>query len=310
MKRTFSDFAVLLAVLLPLAAWCATGWLAAGPVPQRPVLSGLLAAATLLANGLLLFSTHRRVMSGLSLSVPVIYIVLATANPDALYFTPFHGASLLLALCLFFHTAFCSVRPTLSKLLGTWASLGAAGILFPPFLWLIPLLALTSMGKAEDKLKYAAASLLSLCLPFGLYAGILFLREGSFPVGAVFTRLWDQMTVLPHPAFHFSAATLCRIALTAVATVLAIIRAAKLLDRFKTAQYRAVIRIILLIPALCLLVLLFAPDCRFPGGLVTYLPVSLLLNDGLAAQGSGNRFPTLAVILFLILLAERIACFV
>ena len=55
---------------------------------------------------------------------------------------------------------------------------------------------------------------------------------------------------------------------------------------------------------------LFCPDNRYPAGLVTALPVSLLLNEyfGLANRKKGVW--TLGFILLLVLLVERITYFV
>ena len=105
---------------------------------------------------------------------------------------------------------------------------------------------------------------------------------------------------------------LCRIVLTALAALLAIIRALGRIDRYKISRSAAVIRIIFLTLAICVLTALFCRDGQAAAGLVTYLPVALILNEYFGSSDrqhtAGAR--TLAIILMLVLLVERITCFV
>ena len=310
MNRTISEFLVLVGAFLLLAAWYASGYPAATPGIPHTFLAGFLAAVVVLANAVILQWTEDRVLAQVGLFTPAAYIVLAAANPAALWFSPFHGATLLLALSIAFYLAFCAVRPSMGNLVGAWATLGGAALLFPPFLWLVPVYAVSAMVKAEEKLKFWVASLLALCLPVGIYLGVMALRSDSFLPGDFFASLWQGMTDVSHGSLHFSAATLCRILLTALATLLAILWSAGRLDRYKISRSAAVMRIIYLTLSISLLTLIFLPDSRYPAGLATALPVSLLLNEyfGVPDRKKGSRI--LAVILVLILIAERIACYV
>lgn len=310
MNRTISALVSLAGIILLLAAWCASGWLAAETLPDRPFLSGLLAAAVILVNAVLLYLANDRILAQAGLVTPVAYVVLVAANPAALWATPFHAAALLMAFSLVFFLSFCAIRPGMGSLVGCWAALGAASLLFPPLFWLAPVYAVLAVGKAEDKLKFWTASFLALCLPTGISLALTGLN-GNGTVAAFLTDFWAQMRTLPHRPYHFPAATLCRIGLTALATLLAIIHALGRIDRYKIARSSAILRIIFLTVALCLLAALFCPD-RQPAGLITSLPVALLLNEYFGSSDhrrtAGSR--TLAIILVLVLLAERIACFV
>lgn len=311
MNRTISAFATLAGIILLLAAWCASGWLAAEMLPARPFLAGLAAAAVILVNAVLLYLANDRILAQAGLVTPVAYVVLATANPAALWATPFHATVLLTAFSLVLFLSFCAIRPGMGSLVGSWATLGAASLLFPPLFWLAPVYAVLAVGKAEDKLKFWTASLLALCLPAGAALALNSL-DGNSTAAAFFTDLWTQMSTFPHRPFHFPAATLCRIGLTALATLLAIIHALGRIDRYKIARSAAIIRIIFLTLALCLIAALFCTPGQHPAGLLTSLPVALILNEYFGASdrrsGAGSR--TLAIILILVLLVERISCFV
>ena len=112
------------------------------------------------------------------------------------------------------------------------------------------------------------------------------------------------------PALHFSAATLCRILLTVLATVLAAIHILRRLTRYRTAQYRAFLRLLVLTLALAVLNLVFLADSRQPLGLLSLLPAALLLNEYFRDRDTEKGAGLLAVILALILIVERISCFV
>ena len=311
MNRTISALVSLAVTILLLAAWCASGWLAADVQPERAFVSGLLAGLVILLNAVLLFLVNDRVMADSGLVTPVAYVVLATANPAALWYTSLHAASLLMALSIVFLLGFCALRPSMGRLAGCWAALGSAGLIFPPLLWLAPLYAVLTVGKAEDKLKFWTASLLTLCLPAAIALAFNSLG-GTRTATAFFSDIWAQMSTLPHRPLHLSAAMLCRIVLTALAALLAIIRALGRIDRYKISRSAAVIRIIFLTLAICVLTALFCRDGQAAAGLVTYLPAALILNEYFGSSDrqhtAGAR--TLAIILMLVLLVERITCFV
>lgn len=309
MNRTISEFAALAGLVLLLVAWCASGWLAAPTVPEKPFLAALAAACILLLNAFLLSLTDNRILAVDSLFTPAAYIVLATAHPAALWFSPFHGAALLLALSLVFLLSFCAVRPAMGSLFGAWGTLGAAALLYPPLLWLAPVYTVLAVGKAEEKVKFWTASLLALCLPFGLWLAVISMTGSGTP-GTFFARLGEQLIDVPRGSLHFPAATLCRIGLTGLAALLAILSAARRLDSYKIARSAGVIRIIFLTLAICLLMAVFCPDNRLPAGLITALPVSLLLNEYFGPVNRKKGAWTLGTILILVLLVERITYFV
>ena len=308
MKRTYADLWVYLAVILLVALYWATGWKAA-VAPPRPFLPGLAAALILGVNAVLLYLTNDRVMNEMSLIAPVAYAVLATANPAALYYTPLHAAALLMAVSLFFYLHFCAEKPSLDYLGGAWVSLGAAGLLYPPLLWLAPVYAATMAPRAESKGKYWVTLLLSLILPAAIHIGIQYIRGGD-PFDVVLRNLWGGMTAVSHPSLHLSAATLVRILLTFVAAVLAALQMLRRLTHFKTGQFHAVIRVLLLSVCLAVLAGIFLNDSGQPFGILLMLPVSLILNEYLRNPDNARGVRTLTLILLLVLAVERISRFV
>ncbi|MBR1539493.1 MAG: hypothetical protein IJ636_08325 [Bacteroidales bacterium] len=308
MNRTISDLLAVGGVFLLLLAFCASGWLAL-PHEAGGFSAILPAAGIILANCVLLFLVNERMLSGSSLLAGAIYLLLAAARPEALAYTPLHAASLLLAFSLTAYLFFNAEGASLKHLVAAWAGLGAAALLAPPLAWLIPVYAVSSVGKAEEKFKFWVAALLSLLLPLAVWCGISYLRGSESPL-EILRGLWDGMCAVQRPVFHYPAASLCRLLLTAVAVVLAVIHVAARLDRYKTAQSRACLRLILMTCVLCLVTVLFFNRPGIPSGLVTALPVAPLLAEYFSHHVRGKGTGTLAVILILLLLAERVSYFV
>ena len=308
MKRTISDFLIFLGILSLLALYWASGWLAAPA--GHGFISGMWAALALAGGALLVYFTSDRALNQLNPVAPVAYLILASAHPAALFATPLHAAAVLLAASLYCLLSYCSFHPSLANLSGMGISLGAASLFFPPLLWLAPVYGLLAVGRAADKAKFAVTAILSLILPIAAYAGIRLLLGNGLSADEI-PDFWQRMTALTRPSLAMPASTLCRILLTVAATAMAFIQLFRRMDRYRTAPYRAALRLLFLTLAIGLLVLLFLSDGSQPAGLVMALPVSMLLGDCFGQpEHRVKGLTTLIIILLVILVAERIACFV
>ena len=167
----------------------------------------------------------------------------------------------------------------------------------------------SSVGKAEDKVKFWVAAPLALIVPVAAWAGICYIRNGEAP-GALLSQLWSGMCTVERPSFPYSAATMCRLLLTVIAALLAIVHVARRLDSYKTAQARACMRLMILTLSLSVLTLLFYSHPAIPSGLLTILPVAPLLGEYFSHAVRGKGVGTLAIVLILLLIAERVSYFV
>ena len=68
--------------------------------------SSVLAALFLLLTALSLHTFNNRFSSGLNFILPLLYLILAVANPYAIWFTPFHVAALSLVWTLRYFVKF------------------------------------------------------------------------------------------------------------------------------------------------------------------------------------------------------------
>ena len=97
--------------------------------------------------------------------------------------------------------------------------------------------------------------------------------------------------------------------LTMVATLMAVVHIVRQLNTYKTVQFLALVRLIMMAVALSVMALLFPEDAHTPCGLIICLPVTLLLNEYMAARGNERTKTALAIIAFLLLVAERVSLF-
>lgn len=299
-------FVVLTGCAVFLAAYYAAGLYV--PVPGAPTGAWpvLGAAAVILVNGFGLLVTSNRISVKATVSVPLIYVALVTANPWALRWSDFHPASLLFLGAIFCYLLFCTLRPSLELLAGCFFLLGASGLFIPPLLWLFPVFLLMGIGRTPRKAKYLVTAVLSLCVPLVIQGSIVYLRQDVDTALELLPQLWAGMTTI-HPAIRpFPAVTLARILFVLAVTLVAVLHVIHHLNTYKTVQFLAFIRLIGLATSLSIMALIFPSSVHTPCGLIICLPVTLLLNDFIIAPGHRRGKVALAVAAVLLFSAERV----
>ena len=309
MNRRISDFWVYVSMALVLVLHFLTGWLAA-PESGKLLTSGLPAMLAILACAVPLYFIHQWMLSGSSMVTVLFYVFLAAANPVSFTFSRFHVVALLLVCCLYCYLCYSALRPGLSYATGLWLSFGVAALLLPSLLWLAPVLLLSSVRKAGDKGKYIFILLTGLLLPAIVWMALRFLYGDPLLPTDLLSACWAGMSTLHLPSTNITAVTLVRIGFTVAMTVTAFWRILPRLSRFKTAQYDATLRLMLLTLCFSLYAVLFLDYPLQPAGLLVMLPTAPLLSVFLL--GTLSRRGTLPwfVTLLLLLAVERIAFFV
>lgn len=309
MNRNISGFFFPVFLLLFVAACYASVWISPAAAAGGTFATGLGACLVIVACCLLLFLVYRPVLPGASGIAPVVYAVLAAAHPAALYFSPFHIAVLLMALCLYCYLLFNTIRPSHEMLFLMWAAFSAAGIFVPSLFWLLPVLLFSSLEKAPGKGRFLATAVWALALPLLVWTGIRFLVWDTPPT-AFLPGIWDGMTTLHLPTFNLPAVTVVRITLTAAITLAAILRIVSRMSVFRTAEYQACWRLILMTLCLTALSVLFLSDAATPAGMLVMLPVAPLLGRYFQPDLRRKLTRLMLIILALLLVAERISLFV
>lgn len=284
--------------ILDLSPVCCTGFLS--------VLFGILCTGVL-ALGIFLAGNH--ISSGMNQFIPLIYLVLVLANPASLRFSPLHAAALFLVPALFNNISFCSSGTDLTSLAKSCFMLTLASFFFPPLMWLAVPMAIFSIGKAEDKGKYLFTAIFSLAVPLLLIFGIRYLQSGVQKAAEIFPEYFRAIADIPKKSIAMSASTLCRLVLTAIISIISAYCVAGSFGRYKIVQYTAYTRILVFAAAIAAVVFIFIPGMAWPGCLLTAIPLSLMMNEYFS-NGAYSGSGTVAVAALLILLAERIQCFI
>jgi len=309
MKRNISDLSVFVAIVLALAAFFISGWMAASGKGSL-LTSGLPAMLMILACCVPLYFIHQWILPGASIVTALFYAFLAPANPVSFCLSPFHVVALLSSVTLYCYLCFTALRPALKYAAGLWITFGFAVQLLPSLLWMAPVLLLSSIGKAPEKGKYCFITLLGLTLPPIAWMAIRYLVNGALPFSGYFPVFWTETSTLHLPSTNLPIVTLCRIGFTVLLTVMAFLHILPKLSRFSIVQFRAVLRLLLLAICLTIYAFLFLDYPARPVGLLVMLPVAPLLSIFMLYPFLRKDAGYWLFILLLLLAVERISLFV
>ena len=303
MKNIYHGITSILLLLVVLSAWYVSGILS-GRAASSGAWDIVPAVVLLLATGFIIYLINENMISGGSSLAPVIWFILATANPAALTLSPILAATPLVAASIALLLAFCTVRPSIEYIAACFALLGVAAMLLPPLIWLSPIFFICSITRTESKARTVVASLLALAIPLFTWCCIRFLAGDLQAVVATLEGFGRGAVSLNLIGTGASAPTIARLALTVVLTLISLILVIRRLDSYTTDQFRSANRIIILLPSLVALAILFLGGQ--PWELLTAIPASLLI-DEYASRPVHRRGCTLILTaLGLLLLAERI----
>ena len=288
MKRnnSFSIFAA--------AAFCVAFYISGIPLAGAgtPLWKFIAAGASTAATASILHLTNLRFGSKPGFFLPPIYIVLASANPNALVFNVLHPVALTLALSLFFGMRFFRCDLHQGDAFIAQMFLGLAGCFFPPALWLAPLYFIASLFRADDTARFFVASLAGLLLPVAAWTAVSYLLGGVQQAEDFLVSVGSGAVAIGPKSIYYSAATIIRMLAVFVLTVVAIVNLRKTV-------------LIVFITGVCLVSLLFFDNSSEPMCLLTSLAAALPLSNFLYGNTSPRRRIFVALILFL-LIAERL----
>ncbi len=258
---------------------------------------------------LMVYMAGNRISSGMNQFIPLLYLVLVLANPSSLRFSPIHAAAVFLVPALISNVSFCASGSDLTSLAKSCFFLTIASFFFPPLMWMFIPMAALSISKADDKGKYLFTSLFSLAAPLLLAFGIRYLQAGLQNAAEIFPDYLRAMTDVPSKSIAMSASTLCRLVITAIIAIISAYCVAGAFSRYKTVQYTAYSRILFYAAAITATAAVFIPTMSWPGCLLTAIPLSLIINEYFG-NGAHDGSGTMAAAALLILIAERIQCFI
>lgn len=288
MKRN-NSFVIILASLLSVAFYISGIPLV---LEKAPLWSIVTAAVLTAATSLVLFLTNSCFGSKSGVLLPSIYIILASVNPKALFYSPLHPASLAVATAMFFCIKFFRESQRNSDAFSSQLFLGIAACFFPPAVWLFPLLFLAGLMKTTDTARFTFASLSGLALPIAFWTGISYLAGGCGQITFFLESLAKGAIAVGPKTLFYSSATIIRIVAVAAFTF------ASLMNIRKSP-------LLFILAAICAIALLFFNNSGEPFCVWISLAAVLPLNSFLTDEGKPHRRISILIFCF-ILIAERI----
>lgn len=249
-------------------------------------------------------------ISGKRHFTPLIFLVLALANPSAIYFTPLHIISFLMMWSIFLITMFKLEDGRDSERIFAAFFLYSTCILcFPPMIWFLPVLVIMSAGAAESKAKYILAVFLGIIAPFVLALSILFILEGWEPMEPTLVSFAQAFTFTGEKNIVMSSPFLCKSILILYFTLITVVKCIRESRNMSRIKSTFLFRDIIFLTAAFAFFIVFIMSFSVPFGVVLYAPLSFIFLELAASWGEKGRFLSYYSLFLLILLIERVSLF-
>lgn len=254
------------------------------------------ACALLLAISLTLLALNGNYGKCHSTLIPAIYLMLATANPNALCFSKLHAATLLMTISIFLTRKYIVDGQKNPDAFAASFFLGSASCLFPPAAWIFLINITLRLSRSEDSKRMAISSIFGLLMPLAIACGVIYIKDGAPQIVEFCSSLAQGMIDIGPKAIFYSPATIIRMVVILILTIIAAARVPKSI----TLLYAV---------AIVVIAGLFFHSSSEPFCLLTCMPAALILNEYVADESRRNT-GIVILIAILILVAERVSYFI
>ena len=279
-RRRYLLLGALTAILLALQFVASPSPIAAG---------GAVAAVLFLAaNAFLLSRTVNYFSTGINLSAVFLFTVLVVSFPGFLQYDTGLVAALLVNLSLFCAMRFFSGEISNDIIFLSTMFLGTASILFPPLMWMLPVLLLTGFAPAGDKLRYVAMTISGFVLPLLFFECYTFIAKGY---GEALNLGGEYLASCCAPNFGFASTSAARAIKVLVLAIMFIAAAAayfKSYSAYSVTHSRSVLLLMVYTVALAVLLALFSSGNTLLNVSALAFPVAIVVYDYLAIPGTGR----------------------
>lgn len=268
------------------------------------VLSAVLAGAFLLVTAVALHVMNNSYASGLNFILPLLYLVLSVANPNAIYLTPFHIAAFLLVLSMEYFVKFKVDSLSNADIFVSILLLAASSLFFPPLIWLLPFLFISGFGFSERKVSYIVASVSSVVASAGALMGTAYLVSGTEEMLKIPAAYAGAITDVGLLRVESSPLQLCRDGLIFLLVIVAAVRNIRNQGNYRISESRMLSTLTLFTVVLYAIIVLFLPDIVLPYGVIVLAPASVVI-FGLFGDSKKTLVTIFGIIIIAIILAER-----
>ena len=272
---------------------------------SHTTLSVVLAAFSLLAIALTLHILNNSYASGLNYVHPLIYLILSVANPQSVYFSPFHISAIVFTLSCAFFVKYKADSQNLADEFVAFFLLVLSSCAFPPLIWTFPFVFLTGIGYAEYKSRYIVVSISAAFVAAALVMGLAYVISGFDVMAAVPESYFRAMTAIDVKSSDVTILQFCRDGILGILVIVAIIRDMRNQGKYRIAESRMLSALTLVTVLIFVVTVLFVSDIRQPFGLLLLAPASIVI-FGLFGDSKKIMATIFSIIITAIIIAERV----
>lgn len=277
-----------------------------------PVLSSILAIASLTCICISLYYINGSffLISGNSLALPALYLLLVLSYPQAVYFSYYHIAALLFLWGYYFNIIFIVEREKqMSSLFLSTLILSSIVLIIPQFIWIIAALWIFDIVYSKmNFFRYTAIYLAAFLIPFIYYFSINYL---FFDLDFV-SVLTEFSSALTNVSIAFEPMTVSHIFMVGMIAIV-VIRSVLFLfshrREFNATSSRSYSRGALMTFLILLLDLLYFSSIDHSIQIIFFIPISVIIFAFFNNVEKKTRANVLLILLLLSIIVGRISYF-
>lgn len=208
--------------------------------------------------------------------IPLCYLMLTTSVPEAVFFTQYHIASLLLVWSFHFLLQFRMSERHIGFLFLAVFFTSFASLFYFPLIWFCLPLTLLNINSDMSKLKYLLVILGAVLTPFIIYFSTIYLFWDFGEVVAKNTACIGYLTEAAIPHFSFTIPTAIFTGVLTLASLIASLFTANM-ESSKVITVRGYIRVTFTLLSLLAIILVYCGVFPDTSCLLLFMPVSMLL---------------------------------
>jgi hypothetical protein len=275
----------------------------------RTTLSAILAGLFLFLTAISLHTFNNRFSSGLNFILPLLYLILAVANPQAIWFTPFHIASLSLVWTLRYFVKFKAETGHPTDLFCSFFLLVFSSCFYLPSIWLAPFLLISGFTYMESKLRYLLTVFFGLLFGVALIVGLNYIVLGMDAVAALPREWVGRMSAIATHLPEFSLLQICREGLLVLLVLVAALRNVRNQGKYKISESRMLSDVTLCTIVIFVVTALYLPDYSLPFGVMAFAPASLVI-FGLFGDSRKSLVTIFSLVIMILIVIERALGFI
>lgn len=273
-------------------------------LPARGFISAILAGGFLILTAVSLHVFNNRFSSGLNFILPLLYLILALANPCAIWFTQFHLAALGLVWALRYFVKYKAETGHPTDLFCAFFLLLFSSCFYLPSIWLAPFMLISGFGYMENKLRYFLALFFGLLSGAAFIAGLNYLLSGNDALAALPHEWAGGMSAVATHRQELSLLQLCREGLLVILVFAAALRNLRNQGKYRISESRMLSDVTLCTIVLLAVTILYLPDYSLPFEVMVFAPASLVI-FGLFGDSRKSLVTVFGLIIMVLILIER-----